>query len=710
MGKLDRMIQEFNHLIILLFLSYCLNIQTSKKHHAMHDSSNYKFSNKLVNEVSPYLLQHAHNPVDWHPWSHRAFEKAKTENKLVIVSIGYSACHWCHVMEHESFEDEEVARVMNENFISIKVDREERPDVDNIYMDAVHLMGQQGGWPLNCIALPDGKPVFGGTYFPKDSWVKVLEQVSQLFHSDSDKLFEYANKLNEGLKQQAIMQIHSKEYEFSEDDLNEMVHNWKQSFDWKHGGSQGAPKFPMPNGLSFLLEYFYFTKDEIVRQYIELTLDKMASGGIYDHIGGGFARYSTDEIWKVPHFEKMLYDNGQLISVYSNAYKLFKKERYKEVVYQTVDFLNREFYEQDEGYFSALDADSEGVEGKYYVWTFDELFNILGNDAAIFNDYYTITKHGNWEQGVNVIHNEISLVELGEKYSLTEKELKAILKKSNKLLMEERNMRIRPGEDTKILTSWNGLAIVGLIDAYRTFGDKTFLERAIEIANYFNSNHVSENGTVSRLLKAESDDIAGFLDDYALLGHAFFKIYETTFDEFWLKKSKLITDAAIEKFFDSSSGMFYYNTTEDSTLFSTKHEIQDNVIPSSNSIMANLLYKLGLHFELPEYTSKAEKMLSGIYPNISKYGPYFSNWGMLLNQFVFQPPEVVFAGADALIYRDTFDAGFHYANMAGSLKNSDLPLLKNRIQSDNTLIYVCRNKVCKLPVDNIDDVIKQLED
>ena len=372
-----------------MFLFLCS--VNSQKQDKLKNTMIHPYTNHLISQTSPYLLQHAHNPVNWYPWGEEALQKAREENKLIIVSIGYSACHWCHVMEHESFENEAVAKIMNDNFISIKVDREERPDVDNVYMDALHLMGQQGGWPLNCIALPDERPIFGGTYFPKETWMSVLTQICNLYANEKEKMLEYADRLAAGMQQQTQLQLQQEKEEITNEELDELVKNWARLFDMEWGGGKGAPKFPMPNGLSFLLRYYYFTKDENLKQYLEVTLDRMASGGIYDHLGGGFARYSVDGYWKVPHFEKMLYDNAQLISLYSEAYKLYKKPRYKEVVFETISFINRELSNPKGGFYSALDADSEGVEGKYYVWKYDELAHLLGDKMEAFALYYGLT-------------------------------------------------------------------------------------------------------------------------------------------------------------------------------------------------------------------------------------------------------------------------------------------------------------------------------
>ncbi len=364
----------------------------------------FPHTNALINETSPYLLQHAHNPVNWYPWGEEALQKAKEEGKLIIVSIGYSSCHWCHVMEHESFEDSVVAQLMNDHFISIKVDREERPDIDHIYMTAVHLLNQQGGWPLNCIALPDGRPIWGGTYFPKVQWMDALQQVSAYYRDNPEKTLEYAESLAEGIRQNSIYQVEEDPVLLDHEALHTVFQGWTRQFDKNNGGNMGAPKFPMPVNLEALLHYGIQYKDQSILDHVDLTLTNMARGGIYDQVGGGFSRYSVDPIWKVPHFEKMLYDNAQLIGLYSRAYQVFGNETYRQVVQQSIEFLKREMVSGQGAFFSALDADSEGEEGKYYIWSKDELEQLLGGDFDLFSEYYNVNATGLWENNRYILY------------------------------------------------------------------------------------------------------------------------------------------------------------------------------------------------------------------------------------------------------------------------------------------------------------------
>ncbi len=375
------------------------------------------FKNKLANETSPYLLQHANNPVDWFPWGNEALDKAKSEKKLLIISIGYAACHWCHVMEHESFEDTSVAQVMNDFYVSIKVDREERPDVDQIYMDAAHLITGRGGWPLNVIALPDGRPVFAGTYFRKNDWTKILLYFKDLYQKEPETFDQEAGKLTQAIKGMKLPGIGENTSSFTKEELEESVRKIISYIDFTNGGTKGAPKFPMPNIYQFLMNYHFHTKDPKAIEAIKVTLDNMANGGIYDHLGGGFARYSTDDIWKVPHFEKMLYDNAELVSLYSNAYKVTGNELYKKIVYETLEFIEREMTDESGGFYSSLDADSEGKEGKYYVWTKNEIDNLLGEKSELFCDYYSVTQIGNWE-GNNILFINQKKEDLLKKYQI----------------------------------------------------------------------------------------------------------------------------------------------------------------------------------------------------------------------------------------------------------------------------------------------------
>ncbi len=476
--------------------------------------------NRLANSASPYLLQHAHNPVDWYPWGAEALQKAKSENKLILVSIGYSACHWCHVMEHESFEDEKVAAVMNEYFVCIKVDREERPDVDQIYMSAIQLMTGRGGWPLNCICLPDQRPIYGGTYFRKNDWVSLLFNLADFYKQKPAEAEEYAVKLTEGIRQYESVQFVDVQPEYKRENLEEILDNWQRYFDKTEGGMGSSPKFPMPNNWQFLMRYAHLMKDENIAQQVKLTLHKMAYGGIYDHIGGGFARYSVDGRWHVPHFEKMLYDNAQLVSLYSEAavWQAPSKSppegetlrHYNQFYYQIVDevitFVKRELTSPDGGFYSALDADSEGVEGKFYTFTKGEIEQILGNDADLFCIYYHVTDDGNWEEeNTNVFFRKESDEQLAAKLGLSVDELVSGINTARDKILEARSKRVRPGLDYKILTSWNGLMLKGLCEAYRAFNKAEYLKLALQNAQFLVNNLVTMGHRLNRIYKENAE-------------------------------------------------------------------------------------------------------------------------------------------------------------------------------------------------------------
>jgi uncharacterized protein YyaL (SSP411 family) len=502
-------------ILFFLTVSFVLNSLSCKAQENKEDEK-HMFTNNLINETSPYLLQHAHNPVNWYAWDDEALNKAVEENKLIIVSIGYSACHWCHVMEKESFEDTTVARIMNESYICIKVDREERPDVDQVYMDAAYLINRRGGWPLNVITMPDGRPVFAGTYFPKEDWLKILEYFSDTF-TKNPKLFDQeATKITNFLRQQRIPGYSDVEPKFTVDDLKTAFNIGVKEIDFDNGGTNGAPKFPMPNIYEFFLSYYYHTKDAKALEAVEAVLDNIGNGGIYDQIGGGFARYSTDDIWKVPHFEKMLYDNGQLVSLYSNAYKLTGNKNYKRIVYQTLDFIEREMMDESGGFYSAYDADSEGEEGKYYVWKKKEILNLLGEDGGLISDYYTITENGNWEHEKNILFLTDDVNALLRKYDIERKTFDEKLDQANQTLLNEREKRIKPGLDDKILTSWNALMLRGYCDAYNAFSEKKFLDLAITNANFISGTMMNNDGQLYRNFKNGKRTINAFLGDYAL--------------------------------------------------------------------------------------------------------------------------------------------------------------------------------------------------
>ncbi|MEI6816058.1 MAG: thioredoxin domain-containing protein, partial [Bacteroidota bacterium] len=520
------------------------------------DKKNYPYTNHLIHESSPYLLQHAHNPVDWYPWGEEAFEKAKKEDKLVLISIGYSACHWCHVMEHESFEDTATAHLMNEHFICIKVDREERPDIDQVYMNAVQLMTGQGGWPLNCFALPDGRPVYGGTYFPKQKWNDVLMQLQNIYVKDKAKFIEYAEQLTDSVKRSELVQMIPDDFEFSINDLHLMVDVWKKSFDTKEGGPARVPKFPLPNNYEFLLNYFHLSmlkdkSDENLLKQIHLTLDKMAYGGIYDQIGGGFARYSTDGYWKVPHFEKMLYDNAQLMSLYASAYQQSKDPLYKNVVMETLDWMKREMTSDEGLFYSALDADSEGKEGKFYIWTKKEIEAILKDKASLFCDYYEVDKAGLWEEGCSILLRRNNDKEFAALHHIHDVDaMMTDIVACKKILLQERNKRIHPGLDDKQLTSWNALMIMGYVDAYNAFGEQEHLLAAKRCADFILKNIRNQDGGLYHNYKKGKATINGYLEDYSFMMEALMALYQATFEEHYLMTAKDLADYCIKHFFD----------------------------------------------------------------------------------------------------------------------------------------------------------------
>lgn len=584
------------------------------------NTSEHKYTNQLIHESSPYLLQHAHNPAYWYPWGNEALKKAKDENKLIIVSIGYAACHWCHVMEHESFENEEVANFMNDHFVAIKVDREERPDIDQVYMNAIQLMSGRGGWPLNCIALPDGRPIYGGTYFPKAQWMKLLAGVSNFALRYPEKAEEKANSLMQGIKSTETIELSSEKPVFSIRDLNHLYDSWKDNFDLVNGGNKGAPKFPMPAGYQFLLFYHYLTGNEEALKAITKTLNKMADGGIYDQIGGGFSRYSTDDLWKVPHFKKMLYDNAQLVSLYSSAYQLTKNFTYKNIVSETLDFIQRELTSAEGGFYSSLDADSEGVEGKFYAWTKAELSDILGDHAELVIDYFNVTEKGNWENSRNILFKNTNDKEIAKKYNIAEEESAKRVSEAKKLLLKERANRVRPGLDDKILTSWNALMIKGCVDAYRVFDVKIYLDIALRNAEFINSKLKSSDNRLDRNYKKGRASINAFLDDYAFTISAFTALYQATFDERWLMDAYKLAIYTISHFYNNDTGMFYYTSDIDTPLVARKMEISDNVIPSSNSEMAKNLFMLGHYFYNKDYIEKSKRMLRNVKQNALENG------------------------------------------------------------------------------------------
>ncbi|MEM6631458.1 MAG: thioredoxin domain-containing protein [Bacteroidota bacterium] len=664
--------------------------------------------NRLIHSTSPYLLQHAHNPVDWYPWGEEALEQAKREDKLLLISIGYAACHWCHVMEHESFTDQEVADLMNQHFVCIKIDREERPDLDKTYIEAVQLMTGQGGWPLNCVALPDGRPIWGGTYFPKSNWMNALNQLAQVYRTRKQETLQTAGNVQDYMIQRGKVLKATQDPVFSKQELTELLQNWMQRIDFKWGGRKvNANKFPVPINYKFLLKAAYFTQNERVQQALDVSLEKMAFGGIYDHLGGGFARYSVDPYWKVPHFEKMLYDNGQLVSLYAEAYHQNPSELYKTVVYDTLQFVNRELSSPEGGFYSSLDADSEGEEGKFYVWDHEEITSLLGSDAKVFSSYYNVHPFGNWE-GKNVLFVLETEKDFAEQWKLDLGSFGELLARGRSILLEAREKRVRPGLDDKILCSWNALMMKGFLDAYRVFHEDHFLVRAKENAQFILGN-LCEGGKLYRNYKAGKHSINAFLDDYAFLIDALIHLYQVTFELSWLHQAELHVSYVLEHFFDAESGMFFYTSDEDPLMVKRHIEVQDDVIPGSNSTLAHSLHILGILLQKPRYLEISRQMLSNSKASFLQSPDWHAGWGHLFLAQSYPYYEIAITGLNALSYRQQIDARYYPLSLyAGSESESGLPILKDRFQGQTTL-YVCRDNVCQLPVHQVEEAWKQME-
>ena len=674
------------------------------------NEDNKEHLNRLNLASSPYLKEHADNPVDWYEWGEEALEKAKKENKPLIVSVGYASCHWCHVMERESFMDTAVARLMNENFVSIKVDREERPDIDQIYMNAAQLIAGGGGWPLNAFALPDGKPFYVATYFPKEHWIKVLEQISGAYKNDQKEIVLRAEGLTRGIQQADLIttpvdqRVHETKKMYGE-----ISTHWKSFFDYESGGLVDPPKFPMPAVWEFLLQEHYLTVNKKSLEIVTTTLDKMAKGGIYDQVGGGFARYSTDALWKVPHFEKMLYDNGQMISLYAHAYQVTHDPEYAEVIRESLEFIKREMTSPEGGFYSSLNADSEGEEGKFYVWKKTELESILdGKQAKWFIDYYNVTDSGNWENGKNILYRKMNDDDFIRKHSVGATEWNDILSEAKKIVLQQRSARIRPSLDDKILTSWNALMMNGYIDAYLATGRKEYLESALKNADFLDKKVIRDEGRLWRNYKNGRGSIEAFLDDYAILAKAYIHLYEATFDIHWLEKARLIADYAVNHFRDKQGGLFYYTSDESQNLVARKMELTDHVIPSSNAIMADVLFRLGEYYDENPYREMSQTMMHQVSQEISKNGPYYAHWASLMGLMTHQPYEIAVMGPDAIEKTRMLQRNYLPTAIFMGGEKENLPLLENKYVKGETIIYVCRNRTCKLPVSDVNKALGQL--
>ncbi|MCB0633635.1 MAG: thioredoxin domain-containing protein [Saprospiraceae bacterium] len=685
------------YLGFLIIISACSGNGTSNEH---------AYTNQLIHTNSPYLLQHAHNPVNWYPWGEEALNKAREENKMLLISIGYAACHWCHVMERESFEDTTVARIMNDHFVSIKVDREERPDIDGVYMTACQMASDNScGWPLNAFALPDGRPVWAGTYFPRKNWIEILEYFIKTRTESPEKMEDYATRMTEGLRSLEEIEPVSRRDEFGTEAAAGPVASFLESFDYTYGGRKGVQKFPMPNNYAWLLQYYQRTGDDEALEAVRLTLDNMIRGGIYDQVGGGFARYATDSKWRVPHFEKMLYDNAQLVSLLAKVYQVTGDGDYLRVMEETLDFVKRELSDANYGFYSSLDADSEGEEGKYYVWSQMEIDSLLSPEASLFaKKYYLISTGGNWEDGKNILRMEQKPEEIAAALGLSSDQVPAMLQSIKQKLMAAREERPRPGLDDKMLTSWNALMLIAYTDAFRASGVEAYRQAALHNGYFLSTSMMHDDFRLDRNFKDGKAAINAFLDDYAHTMAAFTALYEITFDEEWLHKARGLADYTIAHFRDTTTGFFYYTSDLDPPLLVRKTELNDNVIPASNSAMARALYQLGHYFYEAPYMEIAERMMHQILPEAleGKSADYYSNWNQLYLEMAYPMYEVAIVGPDY----ENLQAGmqqsyFPQAIYLGGATEGSLDLLENKLVAGETYIYVCRNKVCKLPVQTV---------
>lgn len=661
--------------------------------------------NELQFESSPYLLQHAQNPVNWRAWNDKSLALAKKQNKLIIVSIGYSTCHWCHVMEHESFEDDEVAQLMNEHFISIKVDREERPDVDSHYMKAVQLMNQQGGWPLNVVCLPDGKPVWGGTYFRKKDWMYALAQLQELFVSKPTELYNYAQKLNDHIANEGKAPI--KNEIDSDFDLGDLVKDWVHYFDRVYGGYGNAPKFMLPNSLDFYQKYCSIKKDSTGIGFIDLTLTRMAWGGLFDTVQGGFSRYSVDKQWHIPHFEKMLYDNAQLLSLYADGYKRTKNPLYKEVLIKTIQFILEEWSNGEGGFYSAYDADSlnsvgQLEEGAFYSWTVPELKQLIGEkDYPLFQEVFNIKAHRIWENNKYVLLQTKELDEIATQYALSLEKLRLKKRTWENSLKNKREERTKPRLDDKTLTTWNSLLINGLLDAYTALQNEKYLEVAKEIQRFISAKLLDDDFNLMHTYKKGKATIGAFLEDYAFYISALIALYEHTLNTNYLLEAKGMTDKVFKDFFDDRSCFFFSNTKDNNDLIHNSIETEDGVIPSANSRMAHNLLKLGLLFEESHYMDVATYMVEAVKQNVG-YLPYYSNW-LLAELYLSEPSELLICGKQALeeileIRKEMIGKTFIF----GSTEDSVIPYLKDKFNPEKTQFYYCSNRACMLPQESND--------
>jgi uncharacterized protein len=672
--------------------------------------------NRLQHETSPYLLQHANNPVDWFAWKPEAFERAKLEDKPILVSIGYSTCHWCHVMERESFEDHEVAEYMNDHFVCIKVDREERPDVDQIYMEACQVMTGGGGWPLNCFLLPDGRPFYAGTYFPpvpaynRPSWLQVLMNLSHAYQNKRDTIEDQAQRLTDIIRNAGNtftgnkLRVVTEDQPFTADLLKKIFVNLQRQFDGVNGGFGSAPKFPGTMSLNYLLAYYFYFGEKAALDHALLSLDKMAMGGIYDQLGGGFARYATDAKWLVPHFEKMLYDNALLVGVLADAYKITKKELYRETIVETLAWVQREMTSLEGGFFSAQDADSEGVEGKFFVWEKAEVEKVLGEDFELFSKYYDVTENGNWEEK-NILWRKMDFEEFAEKANVRENELKTRLAEGRQKLFAVRSQRIWPSLDDKLLLDWNALMCSAHAKAYTALGISEYRATAVRNLEFLLEKFKQPDGiTLFHTYKNGRAQYDAFLDDYAFLIEALLDVAEITSNHGYILQAGRYIEFVFHHFLDPVDKMFYFTSAKQKDVLLRKKDLYDSATPSGNSTMVRNLQRAGILLGREDWLHHAAGMLDTMRESLERYPSSFSQWASCMMGEVFGLSEVAVVGEQAFKLAAEVSTEFlpQKALMASKTADSTFPLLKDKQADGYTLVYLCQNYACQKPVDTIE--------
>jgi uncharacterized protein len=680
-------------------------------------------ANRLASETSPYLLQHKDNPVDWYPWGPEALEKARTEDKPMLVSIGYSACHWCHVMEHESFENEQTAAIMNERFVNIKVDREERPDLDSIYMTAVQAMTGHGGWPLNVFVTPDGVPFYGGTYWPPDDrmgmpgFTKVLEAVSDAYLNRRDEVLQNAEQIRDYLTKATSTTPQAGDLQTGI--LDEALRNLSRSFDGENGGFGGAPKFPQPATLEFLVREYHRTNDERAAKMLRLTLDKMAAGGMYDQIGGGFHRYAVDAIWLVPHFEKMLYDNAQLARVYLDAYRAFGDENYRRVVIETLDYVVREMTGPESGFYSTQDADSEGEEGKFYVWSPEELADILGpDDARVVGAYYGVTASGNFE-GHTILNVPRPATTVAADLGISVADLQTAVDAAKPKLYAAREQRIHPGRDEKVLTSWNGMMLRAFAEASRVLSRSDYRDVARRNAEFL-LQKLRRDGRLLHTYKDGQAKLNGYLEDYANLIDGLIALYEATFERRWIEEAISLTNTMVAEFTDTEGVGFYDTGASHETLVSRPRELHDGATPSGNSVAISVLLKLAVMTSNHEFQRQAGAVLQSMARPMAEHPTGFGRFLSALDAYLATPREVAIAGRRGEAGVDAFATavyGTFEPNLVLGLADVDdaataelLPFLESRpMKGGAVTAYLCERYACLPPVTEPADLLIQLE-